>query len=168
MSESAPIPPAQDTVLIGGVAVPVVEAVRRVRSSASWFFWLAGLSLINTFATLSDSQYGMVLGLGYTQVIDAVFQVAAEGGAGAGTTVLHLVLVAGVAAVFIAFGVFGRRLQAWAFVVGMLAYVIDSLLFVVSGDWIAVGFHAFVLFMLYGGYSTLRALNAGASEVRPV
>ena len=61
---------------------------------------------------------------------------------------------------FVALGYFARRFSVAAFVAGMVLYALDALLFVIVGDWIAVGFHAFVLFMLWGGLSMLRAMRA--------
>jgi hypothetical protein len=67
-----------------------------------------------------------------------------------------------VAGDFVVLGHLARRGSATAFVVGMVLYALDALVFVLVGDWIAVGFHAFVLFMLWGGYAVLRAVRAQA------
>jgi hypothetical protein len=68
-------------------------------------------------------------------------------------------LSATIAGVFVVLGYFARGASAAAFVVGMALYALDSLLFVLVGDWIAVGFHGFVLFMLFGGLSILQAVR---------
>ena len=41
----------------------------------------------------------------------------------------------------------------------MVLYLADSMVYVLARDWIGVGFHAFVLFMLWSGYATLRAIQ---------
>lgn len=148
---------------MGGKRIALADALRTVQSSASWFWWVAGLSLVNSAGAMLDSSYGMVLGLGITQLIDAVFLYGADGEAAQPTLAVravHLALVLGVAGVFVALGVFAKRHSAMAFVVGMALYLLDALVYVVASDWIGVGFHAFVLFMLWGGYSTLRAIQA--------
>lgn len=153
------------TVDIGGKRVALADALRTVQSSASWFWWVAGLSLVNTAGAMFDSSYGMVLGLGITQFIDAIFLYGGDGEPVQPTLAvraIHLALVLAVAGVFVAIGVFAKRLSALAFVVGMVLYLADSLIYVMASDWIGVGFHAFVLFMLWGGYSTLRAIQAAA------
>ena len=160
MTEPTATPPSPDTVVFSGQTLSVEEALRRVRSAGSWFWWLAALSLINTFATLSGSSYGMVLGLGYTQVVDALFAPGGDlFGSGGMLTVLHLGLVLAVAGAFVLFGAYARRYQAWAFVAGLVAYVFDTLIFLLAADWIAVGFHAFVLFIVFSGYRLLHALS---------
>jgi hypothetical protein len=151
------------TLDIGGKRIALADALRTVQSSASWFWWVAGLSLVNSVGAMFDSAYGMVLGLGMTQLIDAVFLFGADGEAAEPTLAVravHLALVLAVAGVFVALGVFAKRHSAMAFVVGMALYLLDALVYVMASDWIGVGFHAFVLFMLWSGYSTLRAIQA--------
>ncbi len=151
------------TLAIGGKRVALADALRTVQSSASWFWWVAGLSLINSVGAMFDSAYGMVLGLGITQMIDAIFLYGADGAAAQPTLAvrgIHLALVLAIAGLFVAIGVFAKRHVAMAFVVGMALYLADALVYVIASDWIGVGFHAFVLFMLWSGYSTLRAIQA--------
>ena len=57
--------------------------------------------------------------------------------------------------------------RSWAFVLGLALYALDALIFVLAGDWLSVGFHAFVLFGVWSGYSSLRALPGGA-QANPV
>src|SRR5690349_8489985 len=47
---------------------PVLE--RQVRSGARWFFWIGGLSLINTLIAMSGRGLVFIVGLGMTQIID--------------------------------------------------------------------------------------------------
>jgi hypothetical protein len=151
------------TIAVGGKRIALEDAMRTVQSSASWFWWVAGLSLINSVGAMFDSSYGMVLGLGITQMIDAIFLYGADGGSAQPALAvrgIHLALVLAIAGVFVAIGVLAKRHVAMAFVVGMALYLADALIYVMASDWIGVGFHAFVLFMLWGGYSTLRAIQA--------
>lgn len=153
------------TIEMGGKRIALADALRTVQSSASWFWWVAGLSLINTAGAMFDSAYGMVLGLGITQMVDAIFLYGADGEPAQPTLAvraIHIGLVLAIAGVFVAIGVFAKRHSAMAFVVGMALYLADALVYVVASDWIGVGFHAFVLFMLWGGYATLRAIRAAS------
>jgi hypothetical protein len=49
-------------------------------------------------------------------------------------------------------------------------YALDGLIFVLAGDWLSVGFHAFVLFGVWSGYSSLKALQAAEARLgqRPI
>jgi hypothetical protein len=158
---AAPAPTAQ--VQVGGKSLAVEEAARIVRGSANWFWWVAGLSLANSIATMTDAGYGMVLGLGITQMVDALFYYDFDGvfaPPSAGGRAFHAVAVLALAGLFVGFGALARRYVLWAFGAGMAVYAADALLFVLAGDWVGVGFHAFVLFMLWGGFGTLRAMRA--------
>jgi nitroreductase len=133
---------------------PAEEKLRvesRARSGANWFFWIAALSLINSIATMAGSDWGFIIGLGITQVFDAI---GAEFGARAVTFVLS-VLAAGV---FVLFGVFAHKQHSWSYIVGMVLYALDGLLFLAVGDILSVGFHVFVLFWMFNGYRANKAL----------
>ena len=47
---------------------PVLNA--RVRAGADWFFWIAGLSLVNSLSTLTDRPFAFIIGLGTTRLAD--------------------------------------------------------------------------------------------------
>jgi hypothetical protein len=132
---------------------PATEA--QLKSGASWFYWVAGLSLINSIVALSGSEWGFVLGLGITQIFDAFGQSLP----GAGKVVV-LVLDVIAAGVLVLFGVFAHKRHTWAFVVGMILYALDGLIFLLVRDWLALGFHAFVLYCLFRGFKACRELNA--------
>ena len=154
---------AAPTIVIGGKSMAIAEVESGIKSSANWFWWVAGLSIANSIATMLELKYGMLLGLGLGQFIDAMFYYDLEGNfqdPSVVAKVVHLFLTACVAGVFVILGFFARRRSLAAFVIGMVLYALDALLFVLLGDWVAVGFHAFVLLMLWGGLSLLRALRA--------
>lgn len=165
MSEPPALEASAPTVLVGGKSIPLAEAEKTIKGSGSWFWWVAGLSIANSVAAMLELKYGMILGLGLGQFIDAMFFFDADGNSldpSVFARVVHLFLTASVVGVFLILGYFARRFSIAAFVVGMVLYALDALLFVLVGDWVAVGFHAFVLLMLWGGLSVLRAVRAQA------
>ena len=120
---------------------------------ANWFFWIAGLSLINSFVLLSGGKWSFIVGLGITQVTDSIVMATKSGAIG---TVVALALDVFISGIVIIFGVLARKKYGWAFIVGMILYALDGLLFLVMQDWLSIGFHAFALLGLYGG---LKASN---------
>ena len=132
---------------------PVLAA--QLRGGASWFFWIAGLSLINSLAALTGSNWGFILGLGVTQVIDAIAHQI--GGAG---PAIGIALDLAASGLFIGFGLLARKGLAWSFVVGMILYGLDGLLFLLVGDWFGLAFHVFVLVCLFKGLQAARELSA--------
>ena len=135
---------------------PALE--KQLKGGGSWFYWIAGLSLVNSVIALSGSGTRFILGLGITQMFD---ELARGMGSGAGLAVA-VVLDLLAAAVFVFFGVFANKRHTWSFIVGMALYALDGLIYLIAQDWLGVGFHAFALFCLFRGFKACRALNAVA------
>jgi hypothetical protein len=55
-----------------------------------------------------------------------------------------------------------QDLLTWVFVVGMVFYGPDDLLFLLVGDWFGLAFHVFVLFCRFKSLEAARALNTNA------
>jgi len=140
-----------------GSSAEFLQLHGRIKSGGSWFYWIAGLSLINSFAALTGSAWSFIVALNLTQVIDQ-FVLGTSGG----TKTVALVLDAMTAALFVLFGVFACKRHVWAFVVGMVLYGIDTLLTVMAGSWLGVAFHGWVLFSLFVGLKAALELNAAA------
>ena len=49
-----------------------LQLEQRVRSGASWFYWIAGLSIINSIIQLSGGNWHFIFGLGITSIVDAL------------------------------------------------------------------------------------------------
>lgn len=127
----------------------------RLKSGASWFYWVAGLSLVNSIVAFTGSDWRFMLGLGITQILDAV-----GNGVGGGGKIVVLALNLLVAGMFILFGVFANKRHLWAFITGMVLFTLDGVIFLLAQDWIGVAFHAFVLYCFFRGVKACRELNA--------
>ena len=145
---TAPVPTA------AGKSAPLAST-GQLKSGASWFYWIAGLSLINSISAFSGSTWRFIIGLGITQIID-VFGTRLE----TGGKLVSLALDLCVAGLFILFGVFAHKAHTWAFLVGMVLFALDGLIFLLAQDWLGVGFHALVLYWLFRGFSAARQLSA--------
>jgi len=147
-----PIPLAE----AGGAMIADVRHLdARLRSGASWFYWIAALSLINSVATLLGMGWRLIVGLGITQLVDAF--AGRLGGSGLAVALALNVLISGV---FVAFGIFSYKRHFWAYAVGMALYLLDGAIFAVASDWLAAAFHAFVLFRLFSGFRAAQQLNS--------
>lgn len=143
-------PPAAASTPVAGGTRQMLE--QRRRSGARWFYWVAGLSLVNSLASLAGQKWRFVLGLGITQLADAL---AAHSGRGFEVVaVLDAVIVAS----FVLLGRFALQGRAWAFGVGAAIYAVDGLIFLGLRDWVGVAFHVFVLVMAVRGLDAARRL----------
>ncbi len=134
----------------------------RMKGGAGWFYWIAGLSIINTAIILSGSNWHFLAGLGITDIISFVAMKAGSAG-----MIIAVALDAMVAAVFIMFGVFASKRQAWAFVVGMTFYGLDALLLIPMQMWIGIAFHAFVLYQIFKGMQAANELKEFEANMPP-
>lgn len=127
---------------------------RKIAGGASWFYWIAGLSAINTILAYAGAEWGFVIGLGITQFIDAIG--VEFGAAGMGIAIVLDLLVMGL---FVLFGKFAHRLHAWAFITGMVLYAFDGGLLFLIEEWVGLGFHVLALFYLFNGLKALFELK---------
>jgi hypothetical protein len=131
----------------------VAETLRtQHRGGATWFFWVAGLSLVNSVLALSGASMRFIFGLGITQVADGEGSGLAKGVAfGISLVMAGFVALFGWAAL--------RRIHA-LYVLGMVLYLLDGLLLLIFQDWLGAGFHLFVLWSLWRGLAASRQLRS--------
>ena len=118
---------------------------QRMEGGASWFYWIAGLSLVNTVSSAMGSTWGFVIGLGITQLL--------------GAGVLSLICIGG----FVLLGWLARRPSVAAFAIGIVLFGLDTLLFIAIGDWIGIAFHGLALYFLWSGLGAARAIRRQAA-----
>jgi hypothetical protein len=141
-----------------------LDLVSRVKSGAGWFYWIAGLSLINSIIVLFDGGVSFIAGLGFTQIIDGVISEIGVGGVASVIKIAAFGVELVIAGIFIGLGIFGNKLQSWAFILGIVLYFLDGVLILVLGDYLAAGFHVFALIFIVRGFLAARKLNFLANE----
>ncbi|MEY4386641.1 MAG: hypothetical protein RLY20_1924 [Verrucomicrobiota bacterium] len=152
---AVPPPLASAGAPVTGVSSDDPQAAARLRSGASWFYWVAGLSLINSVVALTGSNWRLIFGLGVTQLI-AELGTNFGGAAVAVTFVLNLIATG----VFVLFGVFAHKRHLWAFIAGGVLFLLDLVFLLLVQDWISVAFHAWVLFSFFMGAKACHELNS--------
>ncbi len=111
------------------------------------FYWVAGLSLVNSALTQFKANIRFPVGLGITQVMDVIALGLRDklGGIALGIAITFALLGAGF---FALFGwLTGRGIKA-ALLIGLVLYGLDGLLCLLFQDWFAVAFHAYILYKL--------------------
>lgn len=136
----------------------IENQMRRVRNGAANFYWIAGLSILNSLITIFNGNVTFVIGLGITQLVDAFafFFSQSMPEFALPLRIVGLGLSFVIAAFFILLGFFASKTKRWAFIVGLILYSLDTILVLVFGDWLGVLFH---LLMLWGAVTGLLALN---------
>ena len=131
----------------------------KFKSGANWFFWIAGLSLINSIILLAGGEWSFIVGLGITQIFDTIgLEIAKE--AGIIGKILAFMFDLFAAGIFVLFGIFARKKYNWAFIVGMVLYAFDGLLFLLAQDILSIGFHILALYFIYNGLQANKQLES--------
>lgn len=141
---------------------------KKIKNGGSWFYWIAGLSLVSSICVLCGADWFFVAGLATTHVIDLVMRGFAEGGAGPVVKVVALVIDLSAAALFVTLGIFSRKRQNWAFIAGIVLYSCDTLLTLIFQIWLGLFLHGWALFSLFVGLKAAKRwnelANAGAAS----
>ena len=137
----------------------LMELDKKIRNHGSWYFWIAGLTLVNTVTSFSGSGGAFLLGLSITQVFDSF-----AASAGGGGTMVALLLDAMAIGMFVLFGVFALKSHNWAFIVGIILYGLDTVLTLLFQSWLSLAFHAWALVSLIAG---MRACFLANKLTRP-
>jgi len=158
MNQNLPGLPDQQTL---NSSSNVAELQRQLRNGASNFYWIAGLSVVNTLLILFNANVTFPIGLAFTQIIDGVAFGAGKSfsGQAMGIQIFGLVIDVGIAGLFVLFGYLAIRRASWAYTTGMILYGVDALLMILFADYIGLLFHLFFLWLLFGGLQAARKLN---------
>jgi hypothetical protein len=135
----------------------------QLRGGANWFYWIAGLSLINSVINFFEGSLSFLVGLGVTQVVDAIAFIIAEELTGSGVLIVKLIALGfdvTIAAMFVLAGFLAKKRKQWVFIVGMLLYALDAVIFLLVQDWFPFGFHLFALVGMFQGLQALRRIHS--------
>jgi hypothetical protein len=155
--------------LEGAQAADMARQIRAFKNGANWFYWIAGLSVVNTLISLFQGTLGFIFGLGITRIVDAIAALIVEDGTLPVRVIQMIALGVSVffAGICFLFGWLANQGRSWAFIVGMFLYTLDGLLLALIHDWLSVGFHGFTLFCMFQGYAALRKLRTMVPPTAP-
>ncbi len=146
--------------MINGGGMERAIAARQTQIGGDWFFWIAGLSVVNAVLLLMRTSFGFFFGLGLPDF-------ALRTGMGVGT---YLGVTGVAAGVFALFGFFARRGARWAFLTGMALYVLDALVCFYITEYLEGAIHAYALFRIFQGFQAAQrfaALSASQAGYPP-
>jgi hypothetical protein len=153
------------------MTTPISTPEQRVNRGANWFYWIAGLSLVNSIASVAEAKVTFPVGLGITQVFDGLAAAFKSQTA----TIVGLCADGLAACLVVLVGYFAHR-QRWVYILGMVLYGLDGVINLVFQDWMGAGFHAFALYSMSVGLVAFKQLQqqqqaaalAGATVSEPI
>lgn len=134
----------------------------QLKSGANWFYWIAGLSVLNTLFIMVGAKWSFFIGLGITQFVDGfAIGITREVSTNTGMVirVIALLVNLSIAGVFVLCGIFAHKRHTWALVLGMVLYASDGLIFLAFQEWLSLGFHILALYGLFSGLQAKRKLD---------
>lgn len=159
-AEAAAIPPPlPQTRAPGNQALsdltPADEAlIKRITTSARWLYWVAALSGINVLFAHLNVDWRFAVGLGITELIYAVgMQFGSIG------TVVGALLTIIAICCLIGLGYAAARRHSWAFILGIIALSLDTLLLIALTGmdfFIGIAIHVVAIVYLCLGCNALR------------
>lgn len=139
-----------------GTQSPVYDPRDMVlQDGASWFYWISGLTVVNSVIQLMGMDFSFLCGLGVTQFLDAFGSLYGEVGMGLALAA-DLVCVT----VIVGLGLLASNRQLWAFWVGIVLMLIDVLPYIFLGEGtsqlIGIGMHAFIIYKFFTTWQACR------------
>ena len=131
----------------------------KIKSGARWLYWIAALSIINTILWHTGMEATFVVGLGMTQIADGVVYGVFGGNAPVFVTILSIIVSAAISGGFALFGYLASRHSKAAFIAGLVFYSLDTLLFLLIGEWFGLAFHVVAFLGILGGLTALGKYN---------
>ena len=142
-------------------AVTRYKSEQMLKGAASWFTWIGALSFLNTFLTMNGKQFTFTFGLGFSQLGDAMMTNESPI-----VETLGFFVTFGFSGFFVLLGWLAKHWEP-AFIVGIVVYGLDALIFLIAQDWVGVGFHVFASVLIITGYRAYRQLRTTAAATVP-
>lgn len=125
-----------------------------IRGGASWFLWIAILSILNIIALIANQNLQFIAGLGINYVILGVIN-------GIQVVTGQNIMLIGYALAFLVSGSFvliwkkSKKGNKAVYLTGLIIYALDTVIFIFTKEWFTVGFHVFAFIILISGYDAL-------------
>lgn len=130
-----------------------------VRKGAHWFYWKAALTVVNSFIGLTGTFWAFFLGLGITQIFQGIaIGVNEEMGTSGVNAISGVAFVLSlICAGFVLFlGFQAAKAKKWAFILGIVIFSFDALLYLITLSIFGVIIHGIAIFMLAKGLSACK------------
>lgn len=148
-----------DTIRIGSRQVEPYTVIEEAQKAAGLFRTIALFSVINAALNLFHAGFVFVIGLGASVVVDAVIgEVLKEAKPPLATIIVAVGLLVNLflIGIFVLLWWLSKLGYRAAYVIGMVLYLLDGLIFLVAKDVVGIGFHLFFLYGLRGGYQYVK------------
>ena len=155
-------PTAEQVKLLRKNTDKVKEQIKQenlIKNNASWFLFIAIMSIANTILILSNQNFHFAIGLGISELILVVMYYGVQQATGIDLTVVSFILTLLVPAFFIWVWAKSKKKNQNVYLAGAIVYGVDTLISVFFKLWIGVAVHLLCLWFIFMGYKTLTESN---------
>lgn len=124
---------------------------QNARNGSNYFFWIAFFSIFNKVMDMLSAKRRFVFGLGAPQTIERSLAVPNP------ALIWGIIIV--LAGIFVLFGIFARRGNIPIYMIGILFYLVDMALSILSGDLVGAVVHVVFTVLLVMGLIATRKLK---------
>jgi hypothetical protein len=133
------------------------------RKGTDWFFWTAGLSVINVITSIVIGMPNYVFGVANGRFVGGmaigIAQIFGVANWGMGVLLITQSFDLPFAGLFIAAGILARKQYRWVVKAGLVLYAVDCVIFIIFANWIGVAIHVVALWRLWIGLQALSGLR---------
>lgn len=130
-----------------------------MKSGANWFYWIGALSLINSLVIAFEGNLQFPVGLAITQLLAGLGMWLTTTGDSSAFLIVTLGISLFISIIFAGLGYYAGKGFAAAFIVGIVFYSLDAIIYLAFGDFFGVGFHILALFFIVRGFLVSRTLS---------
>jgi hypothetical protein len=150
------------------LAAAIVSLQQSGRRGANWFYWVAGLSVLNSLLIHLGANIYFVVGLGLSLVADGIASHLAgrhpeQAVVLRGAAIAFTLIVSGAVVLL---GWLANRRYLSVFALGMVLYLLDGLIFLLDLDFLSIAFHAYALYCMWTGLLAYRKVNQIERDLR--
>lgn len=88
---------------------PDQNAVNSMHRGANWFYWIAGLSVVNSLIFAFGGNVSFILGLAYTQLVDSISDVIVADGGPSFIRAIAVIVNLGIVGIFVLIGYYAHK-----------------------------------------------------------
>lgn len=132
----------------------LIQYQKQHREGANWFYWIAGLSVLSAVLMGIGSSIVSAISLGSIEFLIALASQVPELST---VAILAGVLIIGI---FAGLGFLSNKEHLWAYITGIILFLLDTALLVWVMDFIGIAIHALALYYLIVGCIALKKLKS--------
>ncbi len=130
----------------------LANALEPIHRGANWFYWIVGLSLVNVGLAVAEADRHFLVGVAMAEIATGLIT---EVDASTTYQVIGGVLIFIILGAFLLIGRKAHKPSKIAFIIGMVLYGLDGIIYLAFSDFLSAAFHGYVIYNFWTGYKAI-------------